>query len=40
MGTEAFSLLRAMIPEGKNDLFIVGDPHQRIYQHKVTLSHY
>jgi mRNA-degrading endonuclease RelE of RelBE toxin-antitoxin system len=39
MGTEAFSLLRAMIPAGKNDLFIVGDPHQRIYQHKVTLSH-
>ena len=39
MGTEAFSLLRAMIPTGKNDLFIVGDPHQRIYQHKVTLSH-
>ena len=39
MGTEAFSLLRAMIPTGKNDLFIVGDPHQRIYQHKVVLSH-
>jgi superfamily I DNA/RNA helicase/mRNA-degrading endonuclease RelE of RelBE toxin-antitoxin system len=39
MGTEAFSLIRAMIPAGKNDLFIVGDPHQRIYQHKVTLSH-
>ena len=39
MGTEAFSLLRAMIPPDKNDLFIVGDPHQRIYQHKVTLSH-
>ncbi len=39
METEAFSLLRAMIREEKNDLFIVGDPHQRIYQHKVTLSH-
>jgi superfamily I DNA/RNA helicase len=39
MGTEAFSLLRAMIPTDKNDLFIVGDPHQRIYQQKVTLSH-
>ncbi len=39
MGTEAFSLLRAMLPSDKNDLFIVGDPHQRIYQHKVTLSH-
>ena len=39
METEAFSLLRAMIPVDKNDLFIVGDPHQRIYQKKVTLSH-
>ena len=38
MGIEAFSLLRAMIPAGQNDLFIVGDPHQRIYQDKVTLS--
>lgn len=39
MGIEAFSLLRAMIPEKQNDLFIVGDPHQRIYQNKVILSH-
>jgi superfamily I DNA/RNA helicase len=28
-----------MIPsERKNDIFIVGDPHQRIYGHKVVLS--
>lgn len=31
MGTEAFKLLRAMVPEGPNDLFMVGDAHQRIY---------
>ena len=27
-----------MVPEGKNDLFIVGDAHQRIYGHKVVLG--
>lgn len=31
-------LLRAMIPEGPNDLFLVGDAHQRIYGHKASLS--
>ena len=30
-GTQALKLLRAMIPEGQNDLFFVGDGHQRIY---------
>lgn len=30
-------LLRALVEEGPNDLFLVGDPHQRIYGHKVTL---
>lgn len=39
MGKEAFSLLRVMIRPGANDLFIVGDPHQRIYKYKVVLSH-
>jgi len=41
MGRQAFSLIRQMIPgEGrKNDIFIVGDAHQRIYRHKVVLSH-
>ena len=39
MGTQAFSLLRTMVPEGKNDLFIVGDAHQRIYgRNKVVLG--
>lgn len=31
-------LLRAMVPEGPNDLFLVGDAHQRIYGHKASLS--
>lgn len=38
MGMPAFRLLRAMVPEGANDLFIVGDAHQRIYGKKLTLS--
>jgi mRNA-degrading endonuclease RelE of RelBE toxin-antitoxin system len=39
MGTQAFKLIRALIPEGQNDLFIVGDAHQRIYgRNKVVLS--
>ncbi len=41
MGMQAFRLLRQMIPGGdrKNDLFIVGDAHQRIYRHRVVLGH-
>lgn len=31
-------LLRAMVPEAPNDLFLVGDAHQRIYGHKASLS--
>lgn len=39
MGTQAFNLLRAIVPEGENDLFIVGDAHQRIYgRNKVVLG--
>lgn len=30
-GPQALKLLRAMIPPGTNDLFFVGDGHQRIY---------
>ena len=30
-GPQALKLLRAMIPSGSNDLFFVGDGHQRIY---------
>lgn len=41
MGTQAFKLIRQMIPGGdqKHDLFIVGDAHQRIYNRQVVLSH-
>jgi len=35
---EAFRLLRDLVPESKDDLFIVGDAHQRIYGHKVVLG--
>lgn len=38
-GMGAFRLLRALAgEEHENDLFIVGDAHQRIYRNKVTLS--
>lgn len=40
MSRAAFSLIRAIAGEPKpNDLFIVGDAHQRIYGQVVTLSH-
>lgn len=39
MGTQAFKLIRALVPEGENDLFIVGDAHQRIYgKNRVVLG--
>jgi superfamily I DNA/RNA helicase len=38
MSAEAFRLLRAIVPETPNDLFIVGDAHQRIYRHRVALG--
>ena len=31
MGVQAYRLIRALVPEGPHDLFIVGDGHQRIY---------
>lgn len=34
----AFELIRAAVPAAQNDLFMVGDAHQRIYRHKVVLS--
>lgn len=34
----AFSLIRSAVPHAANDLFLVGDAHQRIYRHKVVLS--
>ena len=43
MSNEAFKLLRQMVPvpQGQsrgNDIFIVGDGHQRIYNHRVVLG--
>lgn len=38
-GLNAFKLIRHLVEQHKNDLFIVGDPHQRIYGSKVILSH-
>ena len=39
MGNEAFKLIRQIIPEEKkNDIFIVGDGHQKIYKYKVVLG--
>lgn len=38
MGAPAFRLLRKMAAPGPNDLFIVGDAHQRIYRRKAVLS--
>lgn len=36
--TADLQLLRAMVPAGANDIFVVGDAHQRIYGHKASLS--
>lgn len=36
--SQGFKLIRTMVPEGPNDIFIVGDAHQRIYGHKVVLG--
>jgi superfamily I DNA/RNA helicase len=38
LSAEAFRLVRTIAPAGENDLFIVGDAHQRIYRHRVTLG--
>jgi len=35
---EEWKLIRAIVPPGPNDLFIVGDAHQRIYGRKVVLA--
>lgn len=38
-GPQALRLLRAIIPPGENDLFFVGDGHQRIYsRHRAGMS--
>jgi len=38
MSAEAFRLIRAIVPEGRNDIFVVGDAHQRIYRHRASLG--
>jgi superfamily I DNA/RNA helicase len=38
LSAAALELLRVCVPETPNDLFIVGDAHQRIYRYKVVLS--
>lgn len=38
MGKQAFQLIRNLVSEGPNDIFIVGDAHQRIYRHKIVLN--
>ena len=35
---EEWKLIRALVPQGPNDLFLVGDAHQRIYGRKVVLK--
>jgi superfamily I DNA/RNA helicase len=38
MGEQAIRLIRAIVPEGQEDLFFVGDAHQRIYARKASMS--
>jgi len=38
MGSEALQLIRAIVPEGPNDLFFVGDGHQRIYRRRAVMG--
>ena len=38
ISSAAFELIRTAVSPAENDLFIVGDAHQRIYRHKVVLG--
>jgi len=38
MGPEALQLIRGMVPETKDDLFFVGDGHQRIYRRRAVMG--
>jgi len=38
MSPEALRLVRALVPAGPDDLFIVGDANQRIYRHRAILG--
>jgi hypothetical protein len=37
LSAEKWRLLRAAVPEAEDDLFLAGDTHQRIYQHRISL---
>jgi superfamily I DNA/RNA helicase len=38
MGSEALTLIRFLAEEGQDDLFLVGDGHQRIYRKKAVMG--
>lgn len=38
MGPQALTLIRHLVPEQPDDLFIVGDEHQRIYRRRATMG--
>ena len=38
LNAQGFRLLRKIVPEGRNDLFITGDCHQRIYGRPIVLG--
>jgi len=38
MGIPALTFLRSLVPEQKNDMFLVGDAHQTLYNRKTVLS--
>lgn len=38
MGSEVLQLIRSLVDEEENDLFLVGDGHQRIYKRKASLG--
>lgn len=38
MGPEALTLIRQLVPEQEDDIFVVGDGHQRIYRRKAVMG--
>ncbi|PJN35550.1 hypothetical protein CG747_38665 [Streptomyces sp. CB02959] len=38
LSASPWRMLRAMVPEGPDDISLVGDAHQRIYSHQVVLG--
>ena len=38
MGTHALTLLRALVPKNPDDMFLVGDGHQRIYRRQAVMG--